>query len=92
MSKEDLRARVDHDFGYHRPQNQATQDVMGIYREKYRTLAQHIIDFVPKGRELSMAITKLEESLMMTIAGLARHEEELISTLSRSSSPESDQE
>lgn len=75
MSKEDLRARTEHNMEYHRPQHQMTQDAMASLREQYLALANRVIDIVPESRELSMALTDLETSLMNSIAGLARNEE-----------------
>lgn len=43
-------------------------------RAKAHTLAQSMIEAAPPSRELSLAITKLEESVMWCNAAIARNE------------------
>lgn len=69
--KDALRARIANDFVYHDP---APSDI-----EKYdkirvaaRDLAGLLIEAAPAGRELSTALTKLEECVMHANAGIAR--------------------
>jgi hypothetical protein len=69
LSPDDLANR----FGYHRP----TDDHVTRH-EKARSgcheLAQHLVQLVPPGRELSLALTALEEVAMWANAGIARQE------------------
>lgn len=62
-------------FTYHRVE-EATGDVMGVIRAKGLELAELIDSCVLDGREKSLAITKVEESVFWAIASLARHSEE----------------
>lgn len=60
-------------FKYHAP----TEDQIALY-EKLRAqglyLADIINDFCPESREKSLAITKLEETIMWANAAIARRE------------------
>lgn len=69
--KEALRKRVQNDFTYHRPPAGLGQDFVTM-REKAKELALLMIDKVPAGRELSNALTRLEEVVMHANAGIAR--------------------
>jgi len=68
MTKEDIENR----FTYHAPkdgQPEIYQDIRTLAKE----LALDINEFVPEGREKSLAITKLEEATFWANAGIARH-------------------
>lgn len=68
MTKED----IDNRFMYHAPkpgQLEMYQDIRTLAKE----LALDINEFVPEGREKSLAFTKLEEAVMWANAGIARH-------------------
>lgn len=67
-----LHDRVERDFQYHPPKGDQPQKYVFI-RDKARQLAHDLVDLVPPGRELSLALTKLEECVMMANAGIARH-------------------
>jgi hypothetical protein len=61
-------------FDYHAPSDpgiaQARQDV----RAQCYVAARLLCDRVPYGRELSLALTKLEEVMMWANAGIARNQ------------------
>ena len=68
MTKEEIENR----FTYHAPkpgQPEIYQDIRTLAKE----LALDINEFVPEGREKSLAFTKLEEAVMWANAGIARH-------------------
>lgn len=70
--KDTLRARIEHDFKYHPPR----PEQIAVYtelRERAKDLALHLVDVVPEGRELSTALTLLEQAVMEANAGIARH-------------------
>lgn len=67
----DLHDRVEHDFTYHIPSSDGVLS-MQILRKLERELAHKLVDFVPEGRELSIALTKLEEVMMWANAGVVR--------------------
>jgi hypothetical protein len=69
--KTELLNDVDTRFTYHAP----TPGQPAIYnelREHARQFAIHLVDVVPNSRELSLALTKLEEAVMHANAGIAR--------------------
>ncbi|HSH45181.1 MAG TPA: hypothetical protein VK966_04970, partial [Longimicrobiales bacterium] len=68
----DLHARIERDFRHHPPKEGQPERYERI-RLVARNLAHELVDLVPPGRELSTALTKLEECVMMANAGIARH-------------------
>lgn len=64
-------AQVDRAFTYHAP-NPNDVPVLSLLREKARGLALMIVKSVPEGRERSLAMTKLEETIMWANAGIVR--------------------
>lgn len=70
--KDALHARADNDFRYHAPTPEQLPKYEAL-RDYARTFAHLLIDSVPQGRELSTALTKLEECVMTANAGIARH-------------------
>lgn len=68
------RAEVASRFAYHQP---STQDVVrkhdGI-RELTGVLAEFLIDLCPESRELSLALTNLDQVCMWANAAVARHQ------------------
>lgn len=70
--REQLHDRIDHDFKYHQPK-EGQPELYVELRSRHRQLAHFIVDNVPPGRELSLALTKLEECMMHCNSGIARH-------------------
>lgn len=68
---EDLEQRIENDFTYHRPPAEVGPTFVEI-REKAKELARLIANKVPRGREQSSALTRLEEAVMHANAGIAR--------------------
>lgn len=69
--KQVLRDRVANDHTYHRPVNDQAQRYEGI-RAQARAFSEYLIDACPPGRELSTALTKVEEAVFHANAGIAR--------------------
>lgn len=67
-----LHLRVDVDFVYHPPKPDQLPKYAEI-RDHARFLAHMLVELVPPGRELSLALTKLEECVMHANSGVARH-------------------
>ena len=64
-------------FSYHKPFGD--QEVRyDIIRSQAKTLAIHIEKWCPRSREKSLAITKLQECVMMANAAIAIHEVEVV--------------
>ena len=65
---------LDNRFTYHTPKEGQAAKYQSI-RASAKSLAELINDSCPDSREKSLAITKLEESVMWANASIARHEE-----------------
>ena len=65
--------QIDNNFTYHPPKPGQLEKYTAI-REKAKELAYLIDDACPNSREKSLAMTKLEESVMWANAAIARNE------------------
>lgn len=63
---------IEHRFAFHAADTQEKRDAHGSVRQHCRQLADYINEHVPDGREKSLAITHLEETMMWANAALAR--------------------
>lgn len=70
--KRTLVERIEHDFSYHKPPSQEVADRHGLVRGAGLACARELIRFCPASRELSTAITKLEEAMFWANAAIAR--------------------
>jgi len=68
---EELKTR----FTYHRPFGDQSQRYEDIRRNAY-SLAGFMVSSCPESRELSLALTKLEEAVFWANAAIARNESE----------------
>jgi hypothetical protein len=64
---------LDNRFSYHAPAGDQT-DRYHALRSRAYTLATWIMETTPPSREQSLALTKLEESIMWANSAIARHE------------------
>lgn len=69
MTNEELESR----FTYHAPK-EGQQERYERIRHKAKMLAAYINEYCPESRELSLAMTKLEECVMWANASIARNE------------------
>lgn len=70
---DEVLARIETNFTYHAPQpDQPTR--YGVIRDTAKQLAALLVIVCPESRELSLALTKLEESVMWANASIARNE------------------
>ncbi len=69
--KDDLKIRLLNDHTYHRP-SPADGETMSQNRKAAYDLALQLVDSCPLGRELSLALTKIEEVVFWANAALAR--------------------
>ena len=65
--------RLDKDFIYHIPKYDQTVRYEAI-RSRARWVARFMMESCPRCRELSLAITKLEEAVFWANAAIARNE------------------
>lgn len=68
-----LKQRISRDFTYHAPKEGQILRYESI-RDKARELAYLMADTCPYSRELSVALTHLEEAVMWANAAIARNE------------------
>lgn len=67
------RQNIDTNFVYHAPKADQPQRYEAL-RAAAKTLAEHFAQNCPPSRELSLALTKLEEAMMWANASIARNE------------------
>lgn len=68
-----VRERLENAFTYHPPKGDQQQRYVEL-REQCKTLAYLIASDTPPGREQSLALTHLEETMMWSNAAIARGE------------------
>ena len=66
------RAELENRFTYHAPTGKQPE-IYELLRSKAHQLAFDFMDFCPDSRELSLAITKIEEAIFWVNAGIARN-------------------
>lgn len=70
---ERTQKQINNNFVYHKPVDGQTERYIRI-RDNARSLAGLMATNCPESRELSVALTKLEESVMWANAAIARNE------------------
>jgi len=73
-TREDLKARVEHDLTLHPPGEPYVNEAMDCLRAAAKAFALEVVDRAPTCREQSLALTKIEEALFFAIAGVARNQ------------------
>ena len=68
-----LEERIESDFTYHPPKGDQTERYVEI-RDQAKNLALLMTELCPLSRELSLALTSLEGSVMWANAAIARNE------------------
>ncbi len=71
-AKEELLARVANDHTLH-PADTQQFPLYEANRDRIRMVAEAFIKSCPEGRELSLALTKLDEAVFWANAAIARH-------------------
>jgi len=71
MAKDALHARIAWDFTNHTPAPDAIKAIEYL-RARFEDLGHDVIRACPEGRELSLALTKMDESLRDAVAAIAR--------------------
>lgn len=71
-----LGEEIENRVSYHEPTPQAAARHQAV-RETIKNAIQTIVGHVPAGREQSVAITKLEEAMFWSNAGIARNHDKL---------------
>lgn len=68
-----LLDRIEHDFSY-QSSKPSDAEAYDIIRDTAKKLARVMVENCPNSRELSSAITRLEESVMHAYASISRNE------------------
>lgn len=71
--KKEKLDQIDNNFTYHSPKPDQV-DRYGRIRETGKVFANQMLHECPESRELSLALTKLEEVVMWANAAIARNE------------------
>jgi hypothetical protein len=71
--KKALIDRIHNDFTYHAPKGDQVERYAQL-RDKAKEFALLIVDLTPPSREQSLALTYLEQSVMIANASIARNE------------------
>lgn len=69
------QADIQHRFAYHQPSNEGIAIGHQVVRSQCEALAHKLNYLLPEGREKSLAITHLEETMMWANAAIARAQE-----------------
>ncbi len=67
------RKQIETAFTYHAPKDDQPERYVAL-REKGKELALLMVDSCPESRELSLALTNLEQAIMWANASIARNE------------------
>lgn len=70
----DIKDRIENNHKHHPPQTTEREEAHAKVRELTRVVGLELVDLCPESRELSIALTKLEEVMMWANASLARNE------------------
>lgn len=65
--------QIENAFTYHAPKGDQAERY-GVIREHAKQYAQFLLDTCPESRELSVAITKLDEVVFWANASIVRNE------------------
>ena len=71
--KEEVRFRLIRNFTYQPPKGDQAERYVAI-RDKFKDLALFLIEVCPESRELSLALTHIEEANLWCNAAIARNE------------------
>lgn len=73
MSPQELRADIANRFQYH-PPKEGQPEKYSVIRSGFATIAFYLLDTCPQSRELSLALTNLEQAQFWANAAIARNE------------------
>lgn len=76
--KSQLHRQVSISLTNHPIQHEELSELMDSLSEKLRNVGHAMVEYCPPGRELSLALTKLQEARMFAIAAIACNQEEAI--------------
>lgn len=68
-----MMSNLENNFKYHPPKTEETIKAHEAVRENCKNLAETLSLYVAPSRELSLALTKIEEAMFWANAGIARN-------------------
>lgn len=71
ITPDDLENRSRH----HPPTTEMIERAHAVIREECRLFAETLVSLVPAGRELTLALTQIEQAMMWANAGIARNQD-----------------
>lgn len=71
--KDYINSQLENNFRYHTPKGNQTERYE-VLRNKGKELAHMVDELCPSGREKSLAMTNLEQTIMWANASIARNE------------------
>lgn len=75
VKSQDVYDRLENNFQYHKPiKDQSIR--YEVIRSSAKDLAKVLVGYCPESRELSLALTNLEQAIMWANASIARNEKE----------------
>lgn len=72
-AKDELHQRIEKDFRYHAPESPGQTETYQRIRRLARNYAHELVELVPPSRELSRALSALEDVVHRANAGVARN-------------------
>jgi hypothetical protein len=69
-----VNPQIENNFKYHTPGNPGVSNAHDAVRHECKVLANILDDLLPPSREKSLALTKLEETMMWANASIARNQ------------------
>lgn len=74
VARQALHDRVENDLMLHPPLDEATAVALNDLRSMFTEIAHHVVDVCPPSRELSLALTDIEDALQHSIAAIVRNQ------------------
>ena len=65
---------INNNYKWHPPTTSDVENAHDDIRSICRSTAEHLVEYCPKSRELSIALTKVEEAMMWANAAIARNQ------------------
>lgn len=73
MTRPNQDNSLDNRFTYHPPKGEWQAELYQEIRDSAKSFAQYLQDTCPESRELSLALTNLEQTVFWANAAIARH-------------------
>lgn len=78
MSRQELHERVENDLTLHPPKHPHIGELMDELRVEAKSFSHTLIANCPEGRELSQALTAVDDALKHGVAAIARNQDRVL--------------